>query len=481
MGKTTQTRDAERIDSLQMRCRVNCWTMRTGCILNFNIGLKHRMAHTNETHEPSLRSWVASANVNGTDFPLQNLPFGVFRRAGSNEAFRGGVAIGEMILDLGAAQASGAFSGLAAQAASACGASSLNAFMAMGAEAWSALRLALSRGLREGSATQAQLEKCLVPQAQAEYSLPAQISDYTDFYTSIHHATSVGRLFRPDNPLLPNYKWVPIGYHGRSSSIAVSGQSFARPISQLMPPGAERPIVAATKRLDYEVELGVFIGAGNKLGTRIDINAAESHVFGLCLLNDWSARDAQAWEYQPLGPFLAKNFATTISPWIVTLEALAPYRVGWTRVAEDPQPLPYLTAPSLQTDGAIDVQLEAWLQTPKMREHNQAGVRLSQASFKHAYWTVSQMVAHHTVNGCNLQPGDLLGTGTQSGPSPSEAGSLLELSGGGKQPIALPNGETRTFLEDGDAVTLRGWCQREGAVRIGFGEVTGTVLPAQAI
>jgi fumarylacetoacetase len=339
----------------------------------------------------------------------------------------------------------------------------------------------LSRALREGSAAQAQLEKCLLPQTQAEYAVPAQIGDYTDFYTSIYHATSVGRLFRPDNPLLPNYKWVPIGYHGRGSSIGVSGQSFARPISQVMPAGAERPVVAPAKRLDYEVEIGVFIGTGNKVGTRIDINAAESHVFGLCLLNDWSARDVQAWEYQPLGPFLSKNFATTISPWIVTLEALAPYRVGWTRAAEDPQPLPYLTASNLQAEGAIDVQLETSLQTAKMREHGQAGVRLSQASFKHAYWTISQMVTHHTVNGCNLQSGDLLGSGTQSGPTPSEAGSMLELSIGGKQTIPLPNGETRTFLEDGDAVTIRGWCERDGAARIGFGEVVGTVLPAQAI
>lgn len=439
------------------------------------------MTQLNETHDPKLRSWVVSANSAVSDFPIQNLPFGIFRRANSGETFRGGVAIGESVVDLAAAQAAGVFSGLAAQAAQACTSSSLNAFMAMGTEAWSALRLALSRALRAGSSTQAQLENCLVPRAQVEHALPAHIGDYTDFYTSIYHATSVGRLFRPDNPLLPNYKWVPIGYHGRSSSIGVSGQEFARPVSQLMPPGAERPIVAPSKRLDYEMELGAFIGVGNTLGSRINIAAAEAHVFGLCLLNDWSARDAQAWEYQPLGPFLAKNFATTISPWLVTLEALAPYRVAWTRAADDPQPLPYLASPSLQVDGAIDIQLEVWLQTPKMRAAQEAGARLSRGSFKHAYWTISQMVAHHTVNGCNLNPGDLLGTGTQSGPNADEAGSLLELTLGGKQAIQLPNGETRTFLEDGDAIIMRGYCEREAAARIGFGEVIGRVLPARSM
>jgi len=439
------------------------------------------MTHLNETHDVSLRSWVTSANTAETDFPLQNLPFGVFRRAGSHENFRGGVAIGEMILDLAAVHASGVLSGVAAQAAGACSASSLNAFMAMGSEAWSALRLALSRALRTGATAESALQACLVPQAQAEYAVPAHIGDYTDFYTSIYHATAVGRLFRPDNPLLPNYKWVPIGYHGRSSSIGVSGQEFVRPISQVLPPGSERPSVGPSKRLDYELELGVFIGTGNTRGSRISVTAADAHVFGLCLLNDWSARDVQAWEYQPLGPFLAKNFASTISPWIVTLEALAPYRVGWTRAAEDPQPLPYLTSAALQTEGALDVQLEVWLQTAKMNAQGDAGTRLSQSSFKHAYWTISQMVAHHTVNGCNLQSGDLLGTGTQSGPTPSEAGSMLELSAGGKQPIQLPNGETRTFLEDGDTVIMRGRCERAGAARIGFGEVRGTVLPAEQL
>lgn len=438
------------------------------------------MARLNETHDSSLRCWVNSATTPGSDFPIQNLPFGIFRRANSNESLRGGVAIGDVIIDLGAAHASGVFSGLAAQAAGACAGPTLNAFMAMGADAWSALRVALSRALRAGSTAQTQLEKCLVPQAEAEYAVPAQIGDYTDFYTSIYHATAVGRLFRPDNPLLPNYKWVPIGYHGRSSSIRVSGQAFARPVSQIMPAAAERPVTAPSKRLDYELEMGIFIGTGNELGSHIDLASAESHVFGLCLLNDWSARDVQAWEYQPLGPFLAKNFATTISPWIVTLEALAPYRVGWTRSETDPQPLPYLDDASLRSEGAFDVQLEVWLQTATMRQQKQTGVRLSHSSFKHAYWTISQMVTHHTINGCNLQPGDLIGTGTQSGPTQDEAGSMLELSVGGKQSIQLPNGESRTFLEDGDTVTIRGWCEREGAARVGFGEVAGTVLPARS-
>jgi fumarylacetoacetase len=367
---------------------------------------------------------------------------------------------------------------VAAEAAAACAASALNGLMALGPDAWSQLRLALSRALRQGSGLAGELRGCLVRQADAQYTLPAVIGDYTDFYTSIYHATTVGRLFRPDNPLLPNYKWVPIGYHGRTSSIAVSGQAFPRPVGQTLPPGAQEPVLGPSKRLDYEVELGVFIGPGNAQGSRIPIAEAEQHVFGLCLLNDWSARDVQAWEYQPLGPFLAKNFATTISPWIVTLEALAPYRVPWTRPADDPQPLPYLESKDNRAAGAFDIHLQVLIETARMRAAGLAPASLSQTTFRHAYWTVRQMVAHHTVNGCNLRPGDLLGTGTESGPSPREAGSLLELSAGGKSPLSLPGGETRTFLEDGDAVTMRAWCEKPGAARIGFGEVVGRVLPA---
>ncbi len=436
------------------------------------------MTRLNETHDAALTSWVASANQAGSDFPIQNLPFGVFRRQGAGEAFRGGVAIGEMIVDLAAAHAAGAFAGDAARAASACAAPRLNALMDMGPPAWSALRLGLSRGLRTGSPLAERLRPCLLSQAAAEFTVAATIGDYTDFYSSIHHATSVGRLYRPDQPLLPNYKWVPIGYHGRGSSIGVSGQQFPRPLGQTMPAGSQSPVFGPSRRLDYEMEMGVFIGGGNTIGRRIPITEAESHIFGLCLLNDWSARDVQAWEYQPLGPFLSKSFATTISPWVVTLEALAPYRVAWTRPAADPQPLPYLESEENRAQGAFDIQLEVRIETGAMRERREPPVRLSRTSFRHAYWTIAQMVAHHTVNGCNLCSGDLLGTGTESGPTHEEAGSLLELTYGGKEPIRLPGGESRTFLEDGDAVTLSGFCEKPGAARIGFGAAVGRVLPA---
>ena len=437
------------------------------------------MSILNETHNPALRSWVSSANAAGTDFPIQNLPFGVFRRAGSMEDFRVGVAIGDAIVDLTAAQALGVFTGAAATPALSCCAPTLNAFMALGTTAWSALRLALSRMLRTGATGQTLLQACLVPQAQAEYAVPASIGDYTDFYTSIHHATNVGRLFRPDSPLMPNYQWVPIGYHGRSSSIGVSGQSFRRPMGQTLAPGATQPVLGPSKRVDYELELGVFMGNGNPLGEPIALDAAEQHVFGLCLFNDWSARDIQGWEYQPLGPFLSKNFASTVSPWVVTLEALAPYRSAWQRPADHPQPLPYLDSDTLRQSGAFDIALEVWIETAAMRVKGLGPHRLSASNFHHAYWSVSQMVAHHTVNGCNLCPGDLLGSGTQSGPKPEEAGALIELTQGGKHAIALPDGESRTFLEDGDRVIFKGFCQREGAARIGFGEVSGTLLPAR--
>jgi fumarylacetoacetase len=443
--------------------------------------------HLNETHDSTLRSWVESANQPASDFPLQNLPFGVFRRRGGDEPFRIGVAIGDQILDIRAAVDGGLFAqadALTARAAVAACGDSLNPLMALGTPAWSALRLALSRLLRNDTPQAARLPGVLLAQAAAEYTLPAHIGDYTDFYTSIHHATAVGKLFRPDEPLLPNYKWVPIGYHGRSSSIAVSGQQFPRPIGQVRAPGVPittPPTVAPSKRLDYELEVGIFIGAGNAIGSAIPIGQAESHVFGLCLLNDWSARDVQAWEYQPLGPFLSKNFASTISPWIVTLEALAPYRTAWTRDAADPQPLPYLDSAQLRDGGAFDVQLEVLLQTAAMRQKGVAPQRISLSNFKHAYWSVSQLVAHHTVGGCNLRPGDLLGSGTQSGPAPQEAGSLLELTAGGKQNITLKNGETRLFLEDGDSVVMRGWAEKPGCARIGFGQAVGTVLPAREV
>ncbi|MBX9900359.1 MAG: fumarylacetoacetase [Burkholderiaceae bacterium] len=437
----------------------------------------------NETHDPVLRSWVSSAQAPNTDFPIQNLPYGVFRGAGSAQsaaAYGLGVAIGDQVLSLSGALRVGIFGNdLSLELTKALNAPHLNDFMRLGGATWSQVRLALSRALRTGSPFEAALQSHLSPIAEAGFALPAQIGDYTDFYTSIHHATAVGKLFRPDNPLLPNYKWVPIGYHGRASSIGVSGQRFHRPVGQTMPPNASTPSFAPAKRMDYEMEVGIFIGTGNALGESISMTDAEDHIFGLCLLNDWSARDMQAWEYQPLGPFLAKNFASTISPWVVSLEALAPYRQAWQRDASDPQPLPYLDSPQLRETGAFDVQLEVSIQTKKMREENLPAQRLSLSNFSHSYWTIAQLVAHHTVNGCNLQAGDLLGSGTQSGPLPEEAGSLLELTGGGKQAITLSSGEQRIFIEDEDSIIMRGWAQREGLPRIGFGQVEGRLLAAR--
>jgi fumarylacetoacetase len=429
------------------------------------------------THDPKARSWLPSANMSGCAFPIQNLPFCVFRHEKSAEAYRGGVAIGDQIIDLCALADTQLLTGDAAEGVSAGSMDSLNSLMRLGSGVLSALRRALFEAMAQGSAQQALLNKCLVPQNEAVFSLPAHIGDYTDFYISIHHATAIGRLFRPDNPLLPNYKWIPIGYHGRSSSIGVSGQNFRRPRGQRAS-GAGSPTVGPSTRLDYELELGIFIGAGNALGTPIPMADAENHIFGLCLLNDWSARDLQGWEYQPLGPFLAKNFATTVSPWVVTLPALAPFRVPFSRPESDPQPLAYLDSPENREAGAIDIRLEALIQTATMRGRGEPPQRLSETSFRHAYWSISQLVAHHTVNGCNLRPGDLFGSGTQSGPTPAEAGSLVELSKGGTQALQIGKGEQRTFLEDGDTVIFRGWCERPGAVSIGFGELHAQVLPA---
>jgi fumarylacetoacetase len=439
------------------------------------------MPPLNETHDPKLTSWVASANDGTTDFPIQNLPFAVFRRQGSGENWRGGVAIGDQIVDMAAAVAAGVFSGNVLAPARAAAESTLNHLMGLGTQAWSALRSALSKGLQAGSAGQAALQACLVPQKNAEYTLPARIGGYTDFYTSIYHATNVGKQFRPDNPLMPNYKWVPIGYHGRTSSIGVSGQQFKRPKGQVKPPDTDAPLLKASARLDIELEMGLFVGPGNTLGEPISIEHAEDHIFGLALFNDWSARDIQPWEYQPLGPFLAKNFASTLSPWVVTLEALAPFRAPFAHPESDPQPLPYLSSAANSAHGALDVQLEALIETPKMRAAQAAPARITLTNYRHAYWSAAQLVAHHTVNGCNLQSGDLLGTGTLSGPTLDSACALIELTSGGKNPLLLPNGETRTWVEDGDSIILRGWCERPGAARIGFGECVGTVLPAAGI
>ena len=434
----------------------------------------------NETHDPALQSWVASANTGSSDFPIQNLPFAVFRRKGSSEAFRGGVAIGDQVLDMAAVNAAKALGDDVQTQVDAAAQSQLNTLMAMTSAQWSALRLALSRALRAGSAEEAALKACLVPQADVEFTVPAKVGDYTDFYTSVYHATNVGKLFRPTNPLMENYKWVPIGYHGRASSIRISGVDFKRPSGQLKAPDAD-PALLPCNRLDYELEMGIYAGTGNAWGDAIGIDDAENHIFGLCLLNDWSARDVQAWEYQPLGPFLSKNFATSISPWIVTLEALAPYRTAFTRPAEDPQPLPYLSSEANSQQGALDVQLTVAIQTEKMRTEGQPAEQITQTSYRHAYWTMAQLIAHHTVNGCDLQPGDLLGTGTLSGPTMAEAGALLEITEGGKKPLSLSNGETRTFLQDGDAVVFTGWCEKPGAARIGFGECRATVLPARQV
>ena len=439
-------------------------------------------SHVNETHDPSLRSWLESANDPDTDFPIQNLPFGVFRRTAASEPARGGIAIGDRILDIPACHRAGLLEGPAAEAAAACDQPTLSALMALGSAHWSALRAAASRLLREGSALasgDAASRGLLVTMSEATMSLPAAVGDYTDFYASVHHATNVGSMFRPDNPLLPNYKHVPIGYHGRASSVVPSGAVVRRPHGQLKDPAADAPTFGPTRLLDYESEVGWFVGPGNDLGSQIAIAAATDHIFGLCLVNDWSARDIQAWEYQPLGPFLSKSFATTISPWVVTLEALAPFRApAFVRPAGDPQPLPHLSDETDQATGGIDLTLEVLLSSARMRQEGTVPARLSRTSFTNMYWTIAQMLTHHASNGCNLRPGDLLASGTVSGPEKAERGCLLELTWRGAEPIRLPNGEERKFLQDGDEVIMRGTCARTGFRRIGFGECRGVVGPA---
>jgi fumarylacetoacetase len=432
-----------------------------------------------QTHDPSVRSWLATANSTSTDFPIQNLPFCVFKRKHTDEAFRGGIGIGESIVDLSCLCKSGMLSGLAQKTAETGAQPSLNSMMAMGHIAWKELRHSLFNLLMEGVTEQvmATVQNCLINQSSAEFTLPMQIGDYTDFYVGIHHATTVGKLFRPDNPLLPNYKWVPIGYHGRASTIIVSETPFRRPKSQVMNAGVTVPTLQPTNRLDFELELGIVIGASNTMGESISIKDAENFIFGLTLLNDWSARDVQAWEYQPLGPFLSKNFASTISPWIVTMEALRPYRKAFQHPINDPQPLPYLSSTDNSSLGAIDIELEVLLQTSKMQEVGQEAQCISRSNFADAaYWTPAQLVTHHAIGGCALKPGDLLGTGTLSGLESHQAGSLLELTQSGKSPLTLKNSETRSFLEDGDTVILKGYCQRPGVTRIGFGICSGKVL-----
>ena len=434
------------------------------------------MTTIDQTHDLKRKSWVASANGHA-DFPIQNLPFGVYSASGG--APRGGVAIGDSILDLKAALEAGLFQGEARRAAEAASAGTLNGFLALGAAARQALRARLSEILTEGSKDRGAAEKALHASADCKLHLPARIGDYTDFYVGIHHATHVGQLFRPDQPLMPNYKYVPIGYHGRASSVLPSGVPVRRPRGQSKAPDAAAPTVGPSARLDYELELGVWIGGGNALGEPIAIGRAAEHVAGFCLLNDWSARDIQAWEYQPLGPFLGKSFATTISPWIVTPEALAPFRTAQTaRPAGDPVPLPYLLDDKDQREGGLALELEVLLLTPGLKEKGLAPHKLSASNARYMYWTVAQLVAHHTSNGCNLQPGDLLGTGTISGTEHAESGSLLESSNGGKDPVRLESGEERRFLVDGDEIVLRARGRRDGYASIGFGDCRAVILPA---
>jgi fumarylacetoacetase len=435
-----------------------------------------------QTHDPSRTSWVESAQGH-PDFPIQNLPFGVFHRRDDEDdpaPARVGMAIGDFVLDLTACHDEGWFTGAADMAGAALAEPTLNGLLRLGRESWTALRRQASALLASDSpayrANRRIGDRILIPLDEAELLLPVAVGDYTDFYASVHHATNVGSMFRPDNPLLPNYKWVPIGYHGRASSLVASGTPVVRPSGQLKDPKSDAPTFGPSRALDYEMEVGFVVGQGNPLGAPVPIGEAESHLFGLCLVNDWSARDIQSWEYQPLGPFLAKNFATTVSPWVVTLDAMEPFRApAAARPAGDPAPLPYLTAPGDQAGGAFDVTVEVWLSSARMRAGRMAPVRLSQGRVADLYWTPAQMLAHHTSNGCNLQPGDLFASGTVSGPNRETRGCLLELTWRGAEPVTLPSGETRSFLEDGDEVIMRGYAEREGAVRVGFGECRGMV------
>lgn len=416
------------------------------------------MIEVNETHDPSLTSWVASANFADAEFPIQNLPFGIYTVSLEQPEPRACVAIGDQVFDLAGVDA-------------ALG-PNLNTLAAAGETTWHQLRATLSAALSDAG-RKAELEKYCLPISSVNMLLPVDCRDYTDFYTSYYHAHNVGSLFRPDNPVMPNFKWLPVAYHGRASSIVISGTDVHRPNGQYLPPGALNPVFGPSQRLDYEVELGLIVGPGNAMGTPVKASEAERHIFGVVLLNDWSARDIQAFEYQPLGPFLAKNFATTISPWVVTMEALAPYRVPVAeRFAGDPVCPPHLNFEGSSSWGQIDINVEAWLGVGGDAE------RLSMATYASSYWAPAQLIAHHTSGGCPLSPGDILGTGTISGPEPGSAGALLELSNGGQKPLVLSHGETRVFLLDEDEVILRGHCQKFGFKTIGFGQAMGRILPA---
>jgi fumarylacetoacetase len=434
-----------------------------------------------ETHDPQAQSWVESANAAGADFPLQNLPFGVFRRRDANADARVGMAIGDGILDIAGLQGEGLLAEDRVRlAAKACASNSLNSLMALGTGPRRALRHRLHAVLRQDAPAEDRkaASRHLVAQTDVRMLLPATVGDYTDFYASIFHATNVGRLFRPDNPLLPNYKYIPIGYHGRASSLVVTGTTVRRPSGQTRDGDAD-PRIGPTKALDYELELGFFVSAGNSLGESVPIAEAEENIFGICLVNDWSARDIQAWEYQPLGPFLAKSFLTSLSPWVVTMEALAPFRTAaFGRAEGDPAPLPYLFDAGDQEQGGLDLWLEVSLLSVRMRESGVAPAVLGRSNFRDMYWTMAQMLTHHASNGCNLRPGDLLASGTVSGADETARGCLLELTARGKDPVTLPTGEQRKFLEDGDEVILRGFAERDGFRSLGLGTCRGTILPA---
>jgi len=430
----------------------------------------------NETHDPERRSFVESANAPGSNFPIQNLPFGVFCPA-QGQPPRVGVAIGDQILDV--PMAAPYFDGLAGEAARACGAPFLNSLMSLGPPAWSALRLGLSRGLSADNSASSPLRPHLVPMAQTEIRMPVVFRNFTDFFASVFHASNAGRMFRPDSPLMPNYKYVPVAYHSRASSVRISGMPVKRPNGQRKDANETAPSFGPSRHLDFELELGTFIGTGTDLGASLPVGRAAENIFGYCLLNDWSARDIQAWEYQPLGPFLGKNFGTTISPWVVTAEALAPFHTAaYARPEGDPALLPHLDDAGDRANGGLDITLEAYLATETMRRDGIAPHRLTQTSFALMYWTWAQMIAHHTSNGCNLEIGDLIGSGTVSGPEKSSWGSLLELTARGAERIDLPSGEKRGFIEDGDEIIFRGFCEKPGHTRIGFGECRAVILPA---
>ncbi len=437
----------------------------------------------NETHDPNLKSWVESANDPNTDFPIQNLPFGVFASPGGEELPKLGVAIGDQVLNLSAVSDrlwGHDFSDIIADM---CSYESLDWLMALEPEEISELRRRVSKLLRASNLGNGHntVEEFLRPMSEVEMLVPAEIENYTDFYASVYHATNIGKMFRPDQPLMPNYKWIPIGYHGRASSIVVSDTPISRPVGQTKDDNAEAPTFGPSKALDYELEVGVFVWQSNEQGQPISITEAEDRIFGLCLVNDWSARDIQRWEYQPLGPFLSKSFATTISPWVVTTEALAPFRApAFKRPAGDPEPLPYLDSPANRERGGFDIKLEVYLSTAQMRQRGIAPRRLSASNTQDLYWTFAQMLTHHASNGCNLRLGDLIASGTVSGATKDSLGCLIELTERGANPIQLPTGEARRFLQDGDEVILRGYCEREGFRRIGFGECRGAILPASA-